>query len=137
MFGKRGCVESFCSGEGIAKLAPYLFPDCFDRPTAPEALHDLAEGGHGPARAVLEEAARRTGQLCALLTDVFSPELIVLGSLARYLSPWWLDLVRRECSRQSLPTHSRQMRIVSAELGADLQDLSAVAPCAHRRQRRA
>lgn len=127
-FGKRGCVESFCSGEGIALLAPHMFPEHFTGPTDTERLRQLASGGDRFARAVLEESARRTGQLCALLTDIFSPQVIVLGSLARYLGHEWQEKVREGFRREVLARYRGGTRIVEAALGESLQDLSAVAP---------
>ena len=128
MFGKHGCVESFCSGEGIAKLAPHMFPERFNVPTDTRTLHDLAEAGDEPARAVLCESARRMGQTCAMLADIFSPEIIVLGSLATYLQPWWLDEIREAFAGEALATNASDTRIVAAGLAGRLQDLSAVAP---------
>lgn len=134
MFGKAGCVESFCSGEGIGKLAPFLFPREFPRASDTRRLAELARAGNDPARAVLEESARRTGQLCGLLADLVSPQVIVLGSLARYFEPWWLEAVRAEFVREVLPLNGQATRIVPAELGERLQDLSAIAPCVYRRR---
>ena len=135
MFGKAGCVESFCGGEGIGKLAAFLFPARFGAPVDARRLAELAAGGDGPARAVLGESARRTGQLCGLLGDIFSPQVIVLGSLARYLGPWWLDIIRDEFRRECLPANGAETRIVPAALGERLQDLSAVAPCVYAHMR--
>ena len=100
-FGKPGCVESFSSGEGIARLATYLFPQEFPQPVDTQTLHRHSETGHAAARAVLEESARRTGQLCGMLVDIFSPQRIVLGSLARYFAPWWTEQIDRHCRRES------------------------------------
>ena len=132
MFGKAGCTESFCSGEGIAKLAPWMFPRRFDRPVETQQLAERSAAGDADARAVLLESARRTGQLCSLLTDTFSPQVIALGSLARYLDPWWLDEIVREFRKEALPANSAHTRIVPAELGDSLQDLSAVAAWVYR-----
>ena len=129
MFGKAGSAESFGSGEGIAKLAPFLFPSRFAQPTPARQLCDLAQVGDADARAILDESACRTGQLCSLLADLFAPQVIVLGSLARYLPPWWLEGVTAEFLRETLPENSRHTRIVPAGLGKRLQDLSAIAPC--------
>lgn len=130
--GKRGCVESFCAGEGIAKLASFLRPLRFPQPADTRTLHDLAAAGEADASAVLELAARRTGQLCALLADIFSPQAILLGSLARYFGPAWVDIIRQEFAVEALADNSRHTRIEPASLGERLQDLSAIAPCVYR-----
>ncbi len=132
VFGKRGCAESFCSGEGIGKLAPFLFPGIFAEPVEPRRLVELAASGSEHARAVLTESGRRTGQACALLADLFSPQVIVLGSLARYLPDFWLSEVRSEFRKEALERNSRGTRIVPAELGDRLQPLSAIAPVVFR-----
>jgi glucokinase len=134
-FGKAGCAESFCSGEGLSKLAPFLFPTRFARPVEPRRLVELAESGDGDARFVIEESGRRTGQTAALLADLFIPQVIVLGSLARYLPAYWLDAARSEFAREGLDTNCRNTRIVPAGLGERLQPLSAVAPVVFWRER--
>lgn len=134
MFGKAGCTESFCSGEGIAKLAAWMFPRRFDGPVATQRLAELSAAGDADARAVLAASARRTGQLCSLLADIFSPQVIALGSLARYFQPWWLEEIIGEFRREALPANSAHTRIVPAELGEKLQDLSAIAAWIYRRQ---
>jgi len=133
VFGKAGCVESFCSGQGIALLAAEMFPERFSGPTDTESLAQLAADGNEQARGVLDEAARRTGQTCAILADIFSPQVITLGSLARYFGENWVRAIRREFKRQALPANSRHTRIVPAALGDRLQHLSAIAPCVYRR----
>ena len=108
-----------------------MFPRRFPQPTDTRELHDLCQAGNRQARAVLAEAARRTGQLCSLLVDIFSPEVILLGSLSRYFGAGWVRLVRSECIRESLPANVSATRILPAKLGARLQDLSAIAPCVY------
>ena len=160
MFGKRGCSESFCSGEGIGKLAAFMFPKDFPTETDTKRLHDLHakergagilpaggrakkedRGRDGPgtrgqdahatyaATAVLSESARRTGQLCAVLADIYSPQVILLGSLARYFGAWWVEGVREGFLAEALPNNSGHTQILPAKLGKGLQDLSAIAPC--------
>ena len=69
VFGKSGCVESFCSGEGIGLLAATMHPATFGHGTTPETLARQARAGQTQAQLVLDEVARRTGQGCALLAD--------------------------------------------------------------------
>jgi glucokinase len=129
IYGKPGCAESFCSGEGIAKLAHWMFPAVFEKPTDTKTLHGLAQKGDTNAQAVLAESARRVGQACSILVDLFAPRVIVLGSLARYFGDSWVRLVREAMTAESLPLNAEHTKVVEAGLGDELQKLSAVAPC--------
>jgi glucokinase len=131
-FGKAGSAESFCSGEGLSKLAPFLFPGRFAAPVEPRRLVESAESGDADARAVIEASGRRTGQAAALLADLLIPQVIVLGSLARYLPAYWLDALRSEFEREALERNRRNTRIVPAGLRERLQSLSAIAPVVFR-----
>ena len=127
-FGKAGCIESFMSGTGIAKLAPFLFPKRFAGPVPTRELVALAEAGDAEARRVLEVSAQRSGQSCALLGDLFSPEVILIGSMARYLPPWWMEQLEAAFRAEVLPLNGGATRIEGAALGDRLQDLSSIAP---------
>jgi glucokinase len=129
LFGKAGCVESFCSGTGIALLANKLFPVEFPQPVTTRELAELAASGDSSALTVLLTAARWMGRTCALLTDIFSLEVVIIGSLARYLPSWWLDAVRAEFTREVLAENGAHTAIEAPALGDRLQDLSAIAPC--------
>jgi glucokinase len=128
MFAKAGCAESFSSGSGLKLLAhcirPYRFPENIDL----KELSGLATNGDADALAVIGESARRTGQLCALLADLFAPQVIILGSLARYLPSCWLDNIRHEFASEALAANAQHTDIIPAALGERLQDLSALAP---------
>lgn len=129
LYGKRGSVESFCSGTGLALLAREMFPVVFTGSVTPRELVKRSEEGCAASRAVLMQSAQWTGRVCAMLADLFSPEVTIIGSLARYLPPWWLEAVRGETKKEALPMNTSHGRIVSAGLGERLQDLSAIAPC--------
>lgn len=129
MFGKAGSAEVFGSGEGVGKLARHMFPDRFSEPADPKELVSLAESGDEFARAVLAESARGTGQFCALLADIFSPQVILLGSLARYFGSEWVAGIERSFRAEALEINRRHTRVLPAALGDRLQDLSAIAPC--------
>jgi glucokinase len=129
LYGKEGCVESFCSGTGISLLAQRMFPSEFSVPTGTRELCQLCAEGSDSAREVLMTAAKWTGRVCALLVDLFSPQMIIAGSMARYLPAWWLEEVRDELRREALPRHSSDTQVVAPLLGDDLQDLSSIVPC--------
>jgi len=128
-FGKAGSVESFCAGEGIGRLAPFMFGERFAAATDTATLHKLHQAGDPHASAVLAASAKYTGRLCASLADIFAPQAIVLGSLSRYFGQWWVDAVREEFAAEVLPANGAATKIIPAGLGERLQDLSAVAPC--------
>ncbi len=136
LFGKPGCAESFCSGKGIALLAQHLFPGRFADPVPVEQLLALSNQGDSQARAVLAASARWTGRACAMLGDIFSPQLIILGSLARYLPPWWLDAIKDEYHAEVLKHNGHSTRIVRVATGENLQDLSSFAACIFNQKQR-
>jgi glucokinase len=132
LYGKRGCVESFCSGTGIAQLASWLKPDAFPHPVDTKRLKELADLGNDDAGEVLLESARRTGQLCAILSDLFALQVIVLGSLALYFGEAWLEDVRSGFREEALESNALDTRVVPSALAGRLQDLSAIAPVVFR-----
>ncbi len=131
MFGKSGCLESFAAGAGVAALAPFMFPEHFAGPVEPARLVELRDSGDSAADAVLAESARRLGQACAILADLFSPQVVVLGPLARRFGAAWVEQVRAGFAAEALPINARDTRIVPYQLD-NMQDLSPVAACRFR-----
>ncbi len=129
LHGKAGCIESFCSGTGLALLARELFPKEFPGPVPVKELAKMAQEGNPSARDVLLAGGRWTGRACAMLGDIFSPEVIIIGSLAYYLPDWWLEAVREEFKREVLAQNGSHTKIIPSVLGERLQDLSSIAPC--------
>lgn len=126
-FGKSGSAEAMCSGSGLRKLAAWMYPSRWpDGVDGPE-LSRLAQTGDGKAHEVLMMNARYTGRVCAMLADLLTPNVITLGSLARYLGPIWLDEVRAEFARETEPIALELCRVEPAALGARLGDVSALA----------
>jgi glucokinase len=127
-YGKRGCFEAFGAGNSLPRLAAWLFPQRFAAaPPAGQELAALAAAGDGDARAVLGQNALAVGDACALLGDLLVPDTIILGSLARYLGPDWMEQVRGRFTAAALEDVSGHCRVVPALLGARLQDCSALA----------
>lgn len=126
-FGRRGSVEAFCAAPALGRIAVWKFPARWPTSARPEEVASLASGGDAEARAVVATNARATGEACALVADLLHPDLIVLGSLARYLGPDWVDAVRASFAGEALPGAASSCRIVPSGLGERVQDLSAVA----------
>jgi glucokinase len=127
-YGKAGSFEAFAAGNSLPRIAAWRFPQRWGAaPPAGQELAVLAQGGDADARAVLHENALAVGDACAFLGDLLVPEVIVLGSLARYLGPDWLEIVRGQFAREALADVAGHARVCPAALGARLQDCSALA----------
>ena len=127
-FGKRGSVEAYCAGASLPKLAAWRFPSRWSAsPPDGPALAELSNGGDTDARVVLDGWARAVGQVAAALADTLFPEVIVLGSLARYLGPGIEQTVRTVFAEEAHPHAVQRCRLSQAALGERLQDCSALA----------
>ncbi len=130
VYGKNGCVESFCSGTGVCILAHMRFPQRFGADVDLYEVERSARAGEREGLAVLEESGRALGDVCAMLVDVFAVQRVIVGSLARYLPALWLNAARKRMAEEILPQFAANgVEIVPAQCGKQLQDLSAIAPC--------
>jgi len=109
--GKRGCIETFCSGPG---LAADLLRVSGRRLEAPD-IAIAAEQGDGDAKAALVRHEDRLARALASVINLLDPEVIVLGGglsnlrrLYRNLPP----LIRRHVFSDGLAT-----RIVPPRFG--------------------
>jgi glucokinase len=140
-YGKRGSVEGFCSGGGIAQLAHAHAIERLQRGetvgfcrSIAEAgqitardVGEAAEAGDPAARALLADVGRRLGQALAALIDVVNPERIVLGSIfARQHAFIWPEC-ERVLGEEALAPALAVCRVVPAELGESIGDLAALA----------
>ena len=129
-FGKDGSAEAFCSGSGLTKVAEWMYPGRWQGGVDGRALSELAAGGDAAAAAVLMENAKYIGRVCAMLADLLTPNVITLGSLARYLGANWLQAVRAEFNREAEAGAVARCRVEPCALGARIGDLSALAAAA-------
>ena len=140
-YGKRGSVEGFCSGGGIAQLAHAYAVERLQRGeevgfcrSIAEAgnitardVGEAAEAGDPAARELLADVGRRLGQALAALIDVVNPERIVLGSIfARQHTFIWPEC-ERVLGEEALAPALEVCRVVPAELGESIGDLAALA----------
>jgi len=127
-FGKRGSLEAYCAGSSLARLAAWKFPNRWaDHPPTSPQIGALAQQGDPEACEIVAINATAVGHTCALLADLFFPEMIVLGSLASYLGDPWLAKVHEAFDSEALPDAVKSCQICPAGLGRRLQDCSALA----------
>jgi len=73
--GKRGCIETWLSGPGLARD----FHRATGLPIAPPEIVELAGQGDAQALAVLDDYADRMARALASVINVIDPDVIVLG----------------------------------------------------------
>ncbi len=127
--GNRGCLEVEAAGPAIARLGT----QAAERGEAPMLAATLARQGHLEARdvgdaaargdlgalAVLRGAAGKIGGTLASVVSLLNPSLIVLGGGVSRIGDAFLAEIRTAVYRRSLPLATRNLPIVTSELGAD------------------
>ena len=125
-FGKTGSYEAFCSARSLGRIAAWKYPERWPTPPKSSEIDPLAFAGDPDALAVVAESADKTGRACALLGDLLRPDIILLGSLGKYLGNLWTDGVRK-----SFHNHAMPAACAACHLGVhtleDLQDKSSLA----------
>ena len=73
--GRRGCIETWCSGPGLARE----FADVTGRRTSAAEIALAAQEGDAAANAALSRYEHRLGKALASLINVLDPDVVVLG----------------------------------------------------------
>lgn len=115
-YNKRGAVEGYCSGGGIAQ---------YGRGSARE-LGIRAEEGDAEAIAIYERVGEDLGKTLAILIDLLNPEAIVIGSIYVRSQSFIEPAMRRVIAERALPQSVSACRIYPAALGESLGDIAAL-----------
>jgi len=125
-YGKKGSLEGFGSGTGIAKLAHLMFPALWSESvTVMDVLVAWREGSP-EARQVLERAGSFLGRGFAVFADLLNPERIILGGLGMRIGDALLPTAERVFREEALPRAAEACRIVPAELGEAIGDVASL-----------
>ena len=89
--GKRGCIETFLSGPGIALDHATTVGESLD----PPEIVRRADRGDATARATLGRHADRTARTLATVVNVLDPDVIVLGGGLSNLAHLYDEIPRR------------------------------------------
>ena len=125
-FGKRGSLGGFLSGPGLAQLGAEELRIATQLGEVTElaslvsidaqALCAAASRGDPAAKRAIERAARRLGQLMALLADILEPELFVLGTIGRAWPELFIGPARAVLEAEALALTCAHLAIVPSEL---------------------
>ena len=107
--------------------ARWRYPDQFPEDvTAKDVAERAIEQGDQAALAVLKEAGEYLGKGLAILVDILSPEMIILGSLAVRLGDHLLGPALEVLEKEAEPSAFEAVRIVPSELGERIGDLAPI-----------
>lgn len=112
--GRRGCVECYASTSAMVELGHAIDP-------AIGSIEDLiarADAGDERMRAILADGGAALGRALAILINLLSPALIVIGGRA-VASSDYLECARATAKAESLEQPFRTARIVSGDAHAN------------------
>ena len=124
--GKNGCLETYASGPAIARAYASEKDDARETVTA-ESVFAAATNGDQLAQRVLHRAIQALGIGLANASNLFDPDVIVIGGgVSRAGSALFVPL--REVTRAlSSPAPADAVEIVPAELGDQVGVVGAIA----------
>ena len=133
----RGCLEAYAAGPAMgaaARVAAELEPDselgralAAGRSIDSRLLTRLALEGDAGSVAVLERAGEYLGAGLVTLSNIFDPELFVIGGGAAAAGELLLEPARRVLAARALPPARDRVRVVPAALGPDAGSIGAAA----------
>jgi glucokinase len=132
----HGCIEAFASGTAIAKRgaeAAAEFPEsALGRLAATghkitgREVTEAAKGGDDTAIGVINTVGHYLGNAIVSLTNVFQPEVVVLGGGAMAMGELILEPVRKEIRARALRPND-EVKVVAAGLGPQAGMIGAAA----------
>ena len=127
--GGIGHVEAIASGTALARegralvqrgASPQLARLAAGNDVDAELVARAADAGDPACRALLERAWVAIGALCASLTNLLDPEVIVIGGSIAEHRPRLFEIARAEFARRAFPILVDRVRIEPAALGPDV-----------------
>lgn len=143
-YGKRGTVEGYCSGGGIAQVGRSAATELLQmgRPCAfcaslseldgitAKSISLAAQSGDETALEVYRYVGRMLGRALSLMIDLLNPEMIVIGSVFARSEALLREEMQKVIDRECLPSTASVCRVVPAELGEALGDIAAISVAA-------
>ncbi|MCL2473951.1 MAG: ROK family protein [Alphaproteobacteria bacterium] len=136
-YGKESSIEGGCSGTGIAEIAKGMIRDELEKGRCLPAWADIekltaesvgaaAERGDPLALKIYAQVGKNWGHSVSMLIDVFSPELIVMGSIFVRRRNELLPHMERVIREETLAITRNVCRVVPAVLGEEIGNYAAI-----------
>ncbi|HET9504207.1 MAG TPA: ROK family protein [Hymenobacter sp.] len=136
--GKRGCLETVASGSALVRLAKAgleagentllsQLPATELAELTPERVYEAAHAGDQFAIHLLAEVGTNLGKGIAILTQLFNPELIILGGEIAQVRQFILPAIQQAINTYCMAQLREKTSLVVSELGANAVVLGSVA----------
>jgi glucokinase-like ROK family protein len=136
--GKRGCLETVASGSAIVRLAKAGLEDgentLLSQLSAseiaqlePEQVYEAAHQGDQFAIHILAEVGTNLGKGIAILTQLFNPELIILGGGVAQVKQFILPAIQQAINTYCMAQLREKTSLLVSELGSNAVVLGSVA----------
>jgi len=110
--GKNGCLETFCGGRGIIKLAREKGMEAQNAKT----VFDYARKGDGRALEVLDKFKLALKIGMGDLINIFNPELVIIGGKIALSSDLFLDELKKELNKYCFRSFTDDLEIKKSDL---------------------
>ncbi|WP_449354258.1 ROK family transcriptional regulator [Virgibacillus natechei] len=126
--GNRGCLQTFASGEAIAKRARHqVHEEAESDPLTGQRVHELAQNGNESYINILQETGKAIGVGLTNLVHLINPSEIVLGGGVMKGEKFILPAIKQTIEQQALTQDAKQTNVSVTKLGDDATLLGAVA----------
>ena len=139
-YGKRGSVEGYCSGGGIAQLGRIAAPEVLQKggstaycksvseldSVSAKSIAIAADNGDETALEVYRECGRQLGRTLSIMIDIINPDTIVIGSVFARSEHLIRQSMQEVIDRECLPGAAGVCKVVPAALGEALGDIAAL-----------
>lgn len=123
--GNRGCLQTFISGEGIAKRAEKQLIGHKEKLTG-KGVFDLAEQGNQTCINLLEETGHVIGIGLTNLIHLINPSEIVLGGGVMKSEKFLMPAILETIQQRVLTDEAKQTQVTITKLGTEATLLGAV-----------
>jgi predicted NBD/HSP70 family sugar kinase len=120
--GNRGCLETIASTATMIQL----LSRGRDHPVDAEDIVGHAKSGDSTTLRVLEDAGTAVGRALANISNLMSPDVIVIGGPLASLGELLLAPIRRGLLRHAVPVVGENTTLATSSLGPRSEALGAV-----------
>lgn len=113
--GNNGCLEEYCSGRGVERLAKKYF----GKKIHPLEVQKMAEKGNKKAIQVYKEFGIYLGIGLASYVNIFNPQMIVIGGGIGRAWKLFLPSAIKEMKKRAFKVCSEKVKVLPSEIEVD------------------